>query len=277
MGRSKVGPPCGTETENKLKAKKTENSSVGSLRIAPLLPEDRVRRRHASSGGYSFMELIIVCAIIGVISAIAVPAMMTQRRLIRSSAVTREIMTQLRYARQLAMSQRQAITFQYDNVAKQILIIDHNNDPNSATSGTAVLADPAYPNTASPAAVVATVTLLQGGLPAAEIEYGIPTTSTGLPVGHPTIPTTALTDGVSLTPLVSDKFNITFQADGSVASPTGVPIGGITLSQAARMDAGFFIFNDAAASNTASAITVLGTSGRVKVWRYASNGNKYVE
>jgi hypothetical protein len=49
------------------------------------------------------------------------------------------------------------------------------------------------------------------------------------------------------------------------------------LSQAARLDAAMFMFNDAAASNTASAISVLGTSGRVKVWRYSINGNKYVE
>ena len=227
--------------------------------------------------GYSLIELMIVCVVIGIISALAVPAMISHRRLLRSTGITREIMTQLRYARQLAMSQRQAVTFQYDNNLKQIRIIDHNNDSTSATSGTAVLADPSYPSTVSPAAVVATVSLTQGGIPASEIEYGIPTLSTGLPSGHATIPTGPLDDGVSMTALTGNVVNITFQADGSVVSPTGVPLGGITLSQGARMDSALFIFNDAAADNTASAISVLGTAGRIKVWRYSSSANKYIE
>ena len=262
--------------ENKLKAKQSAISSTGTLRAKDMTRSDSGRHRDLARG-FSLVELVIVMAVVGIISAIAVPSMITQRRLLRSTAVTREIMTQLRYARQLAMSERQAITFQYDNATKQIRIIDHNNDPASATSGTAVLADPSYPNTSSPAAVVATVSLIQGGLPATEIEYGIPTASTGLPAGHPTIPTGALGDGITMTPLAGTNLNITFQADGSVVSPTGVPVGGNTLSQGARMDAAMFMFNDAAASNTASAISVLGTSGRVKVWRYTLNGNKYVE
>lgn len=261
--------------ENKLKAQEFDVVSSGALRMRPTTREDRGRRN--SSGGFSFIELLIVCAVVAIISAIAVPNLIVQRRLMRSTAVTREIMTQLRYARQLAMSERQAVTFQYDNVTKQIRIIDHNNDPTSATSGTAVLADPAYPSTSSPAVVVATISLVQGGLPASEIEYGIPTTSTGLPTGHPTLPTGPLDDGVTMTPLVSNVLNITFQADGSVVPRTGIPLGGITLSSAARADMAMFIFNDAAASNTASAISVLGTSGRVKIWRYATSGNKYYE
>jgi prepilin-type N-terminal cleavage/methylation domain-containing protein len=256
------------EMENKLAVKQAEISSSCSV---------SVKGHRDQSRGFSLIEMIIVLSLIGIITAIAVPNIMVQRRLLRSSAAVRDVMTQLRYARQLAMSQRQAITFQYDNVTKQIRVIDHNNDPNSATSGTAVLADPSYPNTASPAVIVSTFSLADSGLPAAEIQYGIPTTSTGLPTGHPTLPTGPLPDGVSMTPLVGNQFNITFQADGSVVSPTGIPLGGITLSQAARMDAAMFIFNNAAAAGTASAVSVLGTSGRVKTWRYASNGNKYVE
>jgi hypothetical protein len=202
--------------------------------------------------------------------------MLSQRRLLRFNAVGREFMTQLRHARQLAMSERQAITFQYDDSTKEINIIDHNNDTNSATSGTAVLADPSYPNTASPAQVVLTVSLLQGGLSSSEIVYGVPTTSTGLPSGHPTVPT-SLGDGTSMTALAGNKINITFQADGSVVSPTGVPVGGLTLSQGARLDGAIFIFDNQAAGATASAISVLGTSGRVKVWRYNPNGNTFAE
>jgi prepilin-type N-terminal cleavage/methylation domain-containing protein len=269
------------EMENNLKTKKSESQANHSPALVNALSV-KTDSRFNSNRGFSLVELLIVCAVVGIISTVAIPQMINQRRLLRSTAVTREFQTQLRYARQLAMSERQAITFQYDDDLKQIRIIDHNNDPASATSGTAVLADPSYPSTASPAAVVLTVDLTQGGLTSAEIRYGAPTTSTGLPSGHLTVPTT-LADGTALTSLSAtstsgNKVNITFQADGSVVSRTGVPLGGITLSQGARLDAAMFIFNNRAAAGTASAISVLGSSGRVKVWRYVDNAtNIYVQ
>jgi prepilin-type N-terminal cleavage/methylation domain-containing protein len=252
--------------ENKLKNKQSESGSSGLLR-----PKETVREE-----GFSVVELLVVLAIAVVLSTLAIPTMITQRRLLRSVGLNREINTQLRQARQLAMSERQAITFQYDDTAKVIKIIDHNNDPTSATSGTAVLADPLYPNVTAPAVVVSTVDLTQGGLSGSEISYGIPTSS-DLPNGHPTIPTGALADGIVMTTLPSSKkINITFQADGSVVNPSGVPVGGIPLSQGTRMDSAIFLFNNKAASATASAISVLGVSGRVRVWRYTS-ANVYSE
>jgi hypothetical protein len=62
------------------------------------------------------------------------------------------------------------------------------------------------------------------------------------------------------------RLNITFQADGSVIDAVGIP-----------EDSALFIFNNVAAQATASAVSVVGASGRVKVWRYTLNGNKYVE
>lgn len=252
--------------ENKLKDRQSESAVTGLWRTRTTVREK----------GYSLVELLVVLAITVILSTIALPVMISQRRLLRSVGLTREIATQLRQARQLAMSERQAVTFQYDDTAKTIRIIDHNNDPTSATSGTAVLADALYPNVASPAVVVSTVDLTQGGLPSSEISYGIPTSS-DLPTGHPTIPTGALGDGVAMTVLPSSKkINITFQADGSVVNPSGVPTAGIPLSQGTRMDSAIFIFNSKAASATASAISVLGSSGRVRVWRYTS-ANAYAE
>ena len=141
-----------------------------------------------SSRGFSLIELLIVLAIVAILTALAIPAMVSQRRLLRSTAVTREIMTQLRYARQLAMSQRQSITFQYDDATKQIKIINHNNNqslvPACNLSRTAILVAAGYPNTAC-STVVTTIPLTQGGLSAAEITYGIPAGSPPLPSGRP--------------------------------------------------------------------------------------------
>ena len=213
----------------------------------------KTRGVHAT-GGFSILELITVVAIAGVLTAIAVPQMMSQRRLTRSTAVTREIMTQMRYARQLAMSQsgatpsgalrRVAFTFQYDDTAKQIRVIG------PIPAGTAALTDPNYPNIAG-SSVVATVSLNQGGLAGSQMSSGIPT---GLP-GAPTS-----VDGVAAAALAGGNLNITFQPEGQVVDATNNPI-----------DRALFIYNNQASQATASAITVRGASGRVKIWRYTKN------
>lgn len=240
----------------------------------------RQRGRHSiPARGFTLIELLIVMAIAVILSAIAIPTMMSQRRLMRFGAASREFLVQLRFARQLAMSERQAITFVYDDNTKDIVIIDHNNDPTSATSGTAVLAQTGYltATVTSPAKVVQTTSLLQGGLLLSEIKYGVPTTSDGIPNGV-TVPT-SLGDGITMTtlPSTSQKIIITFQADGSVVNPSGMPSTGLTLSASPRMDSAIFLFDTKAPEATTVAISVLGASGRVKAWRYISNGNTFAE
>ena len=196
--------------------------------------------------------------LVGILSAIAVPQMIAQRRLMRTSTVSREIMTQMRYTRQLAMSNRQAYTFQYDDNNKRIQIIG------PIAPGTIALADANYPNNVGSSALL-TVPLTQTGLPASELNEGIPSTSTGLPAGAYPPPNT-LGDRVVKSALTNGNLNITFQPDGTVIDIAGAPA-----------DKALFFFNNRAAQDTASAISVLGASGRVKIWRYSSNANAYAE
>jgi prepilin-type N-terminal cleavage/methylation domain-containing protein len=238
-----------------------------------VIMRDANQKTFKSPRGVSLVELLIVIAIGVILIAFAIPAMVAQRRLLRSSGVTREILTQLRYARQLAMSQRQSVTFQYDDSTKQIKIINHNNNqnpnPSCNLSRTAILSAGGYPLTAC-STLVMTIPLTQGGLPASEITYGIPAGSPPLPSGAPVIPVTKLDDNILMTPLTPSgaggTLNITFHPDGSVLDAAGIPL-----------DRAMFLFNNAAAQGTASGISVSGNSGRVKIWRYNVSVNKYVE
>ena len=109
-----------------------------------------------SSSGRSIVEILIVFVIAAILAAIAVPQAISARRAVRSSALANEIASQIRFARQQAMSQRQAFTFQYDDSTKQITIIDHN------ATGATVLSTTGYPNTAGSTTAL-TVTAGGGG------------------------------------------------------------------------------------------------------------------
>lgn len=214
-----------------------------------------------SSNGNSVIETLLVVAIAAVLGAVAVPQMISSRRLMRSAALPREVVSQLRFAKQQAMSQRQAFTFQYDDSTKQIKIIDHNNNGNATSScniaGTSILADSLYPNTTCSTTVL-TVPLGGGAVPAADISIGVPT---GLPGSAST-----LDDTTTQTALTGGKLNITFQPDGSVIDAAGNPV-----------NRTLFLYNNRVPTQTAAAISVLGAAGRVKVWRYSSSVYKYAE
>ena len=202
-----------------------------------------------SNNGTSMVEVLAVVAIATILTAVAVPQVISARRMIRSASLPREIATQLRYARQQAMSQRQAFTFQYDDATKQITIIDHQ------ATGAALLNASGYPNTAGSITALTLPLGAGGGLPASEISFGIPT---GITV-------TSLGDTSTPTALVSNKLTVTFQPDGTVRDANNNYV-----------NRTLFFYNNKIPNQTACAISVLGSAGRVKIWRHTS-GNNYVE
>lgn len=208
-------------------------------------------QRLKSEAGISLIELLFVFVIIGIGTAIALPQMLGTRRLQSMASLPRQITSQLRMARQLAMSQRRAVTFQYDDQNKQISVIAH------PTFGVGVLTDASYPNNTGSTQIVS-MPMTAMGIDSGEVTYGIPS---GAPTG-------ALGDGTTISTLSTNRqINITFQPDGSVIAANGQP----------TSFALFFYNNKSSSKDTASAISVLGSAGRVKVWRYSSSASKFVE
>ena len=68
--------------------------------------------------GFSLPELIVVLLVVAIILVLALPQVISSRRLFRFSGIQRQIATSLREARQEAMAQRKPVTFRFDNTSK---------------------------------------------------------------------------------------------------------------------------------------------------------------
>lgn len=209
-------------------------------------------REAASCRGVSLLELLLVLALIVIVAAVSLPSLIGTRRLVRSAAIPRQILTEMRLARQQAMTQRRAFTVQYDDQNKRLVVINHR------ASGAALLVAAGYPQTAG-SVQERVVSLSDSGVNTADITYGIPNALPGGAGG-------ALDDGVSLTALTNNQLNVTFQPNGSVVDAAGMPT-----------NRALYIYNNKAPEETACAVSVLGAAGRVKIWKYNRDAQKYVE
>lgn len=220
------------------------------------------RRGKHSSRGFTVAEALVVLAVIGVASAIALPKLLGTSQLIASAGMPREIIAHLRFARQQAMSQRSVHTFRYDDATKQITIINHNETGitfNPLTNNMVLL-----PGIVAASADVTPDTVVEQFLLSKKSGVERDDIKLGRPSGALTV---ALDDGVQMvTNVANSVINITFQPDGSVVNALNQP-----LSRS------LFIYNNKIQPNAAFAISVLGTTGRIKLWRYDSNAKIYVE
>jgi len=187
--------------------------------------------------GFSLPELVVVLLVVAIILVLALPQIISSRRLFRFSGLQRQITTSLREARQEAMSQRKPITFRYDNTSKYI--VTFGGDFGALGDGKNVI-----------------VPLSGSGVEPEDLKYGRPTG----------VPTSALSDTTNLTTLSSNAVEITFQSDGSVLDASNNP-----------QNQALFFYHDKYRLDTAFAVSILGAGGRIKVWRYSQGVNSYVE
>ena len=73
-----------------------------------------------SHKGFSMPELVIVLLVLAILVTLALPQIISSRRLFRFSAMQRQIASTLTDVRQEAMGQRTPVTFRFDNNTKEI-------------------------------------------------------------------------------------------------------------------------------------------------------------
>jgi hypothetical protein len=93
-------------------------------------------------------------------------------------------------------------------------------------------------------------------IPVADLSYGVPSGVSNSTLADTTTPT-SLTGGV---------VNITFQSDGSVVDAAGN-----------YLNRAIFLYNNKIPNETAAAISILGASGRIKLWRYNPSASQFAE
>jgi type II secretory pathway pseudopilin PulG len=195
------------------------------------------RYRFGTQKGISIPELVIVLLVIAIISVLALPQILSSRRLFRFAGMQQEIVTYLREAREQAMAQRSSITFRYDH-ARRTVILYGGRFGSLGDSANRTAAFDTF------------------GVSTDEIIYGRPPGAALTPLG----------DGTNMTPLTDDEIEITFRSDGSVLDASNNPV-----------DSAIFFYHNQHRRQTAFAVSILGSGGRIKLWRYSERDDAYVE
>ncbi len=187
--------------------------------------------------GFSLPELIIVLLILSILVVLALPQVISSRRLFRFTALQRQVASTLVDARQEAMTQRTPITFRYDNQNKNIIIYGGSFGAIGDSKNRKV-------------------ELTDSGLEQNDVVYNRPGGA----------PTSALSDTSKMTSLSGGIVDITFQSDGSVIDAVNNPVNNA-----------LFFYHRKYSNDTAFAISILGAGGRVKTWRYSKGIKAYAD
>jgi prepilin-type N-terminal cleavage/methylation domain-containing protein len=195
------------------------------------------QKNSSKNKGFSIPELLIVLLVAAIILVLALPQLISTRRLMKFSAMQRQVASSLVEARQEAMSQRKPITYCYDNRTKQLIIYGGSFGTFGDTKNKVV-------------------ELSGSGVAAAEIKYGRPGGATSAALG----------DTTNMTALARNVVEVTFQPDGSVIDASNNP-----------QNNALFFYHSIYKKDAAFAVSILGAGGRIKVWRYSKGVNAYVE
>ncbi len=190
------------------------------------------RRRQYSQRGYTLIEFAVTAIIILTVSSLGILQLLPTWRQNQSLEALDEVKTTLRQARETAIGQRRTIVITFTN--SNTMNLFQVTEPANTVSSTAYLSIPI------------------GGTVQFMTFPGEVQTPDNPAVAMPTAPS-----GLNFPGAVG---NMQFNSDGSFSDSTGTPMNGTVFIGVPKMPA------------SAAAVTIMGTTGRVRSYRSVGTG-----
>ncbi|CAN5613400.1 MAG: prepilin-type N-terminal cleavage/methylation domain-containing protein [Blastocatellia bacterium] len=202
--------------------------------------------------GFSLIELLIVLTLIFILSAISLFYLSGHQTLYKPDDQTLLIADILHEARQRSLTQRETMRVEINRSTNQITLIDENTnqDPTDTADNDRVLKSL---NLFDPSVVTI-------GISPGQITYNPPEP---LPV-----PTTEFIPSIYPPSGSQSVCTLRFLANGTVVNAGNDPIGTGAVANGATLHIWSPSAVDSANSDIARAITVIGSSGSVRIWEF---------
>jgi type II secretory pathway pseudopilin PulG len=206
------------------------------------------KRKGRRESGFSMLELVISCAVIFVVMAMAMLAMQPSWQQFQATAAMDQVKTVLREARETAISQRRTVAVQFQNNNTIALYFYNINYPVGGGAPTQVIAG-------TPFLSVFVENSAQFMTFTGEQDVSLSGVADGY-TGALTVPDGIYFEGADGGP----PSGMMFQSDGTFTDGNGNVINGTVFIGVPRLP------------STGRAVTILGSTGRVKAYRSVGAG-----
>lgn len=197
-----------------------------------------------SEKGFTLIEMMIVVALIGILLAIGVPSIMSQRPLWRTNGAARELLTNMRLTQSKSIRAGDPFSISFDGPGRTYTIFRDDGE-NGGTKGNGIQDGDEV--------TIKTVTLYT------QVKFGV--------IGSPD----ALKGGA----IETDGINFTSKGGGAPKSMTFHPDGSVRKPDGTAEDGTAYFYPDTTPQLAAwqRAVEVVGNTGRVKVYSWSTDGS----